>query len=107
MSAPVFLGKCRGCKGAARLTLPSPSAVKRAVGYGRSEVVFTWTLPNGATARGERGRFFSPCLCGRHVEFRRVLGRVTEQPCGSRCTGATGHACDCACGGKNHGSAHG
>lgn len=42
-----------------------------------------------------------------------IVGRVRHQhwvrtgletPCDARCTGATGSKCNCACGGKNHGS---
>lgn len=42
-----------------------------------------------------------------------LLGKVIrghlrpEIRCGPRCTGATGHTCDCACRGKNHGRDHG
>lgn len=44
------------------------------------------------------------CPCGRPIRFTPVKGRlVAEIECGSRCTGATGPACDCSCGGKNHG----
>jgi hypothetical protein len=28
---------------------------------------------------------------------------VAEKVCDGRCMGATGHVCDCSCGGKNHG----
>ncbi len=30
-----------------------------------------------------------------------------EIPCSAKCVGATGHNCECACGGKNHGAGHG
>lgn len=29
---------------------------------------------------------------------------VPETICNSKCTGATGHNCECSCGGKNHGA---
>jgi hypothetical protein len=44
--------------------------------------------------------------CRRERIANTVSGRVTDQPCGSRCMGATGPSCDCACGGANHGRAH-
>jgi hypothetical protein len=28
---------------------------------------------------------------------------VADKPCDGRCIGATGHNCECSCGGKNHG----
>lgn len=29
-----------------------------------------------------------------------------DKRCSAKCTGATGPACDCSCGGENHGSRH-
>lgn len=29
-----------------------------------------------------------------------------DHPCDARCTGATGHNCECSCGGANHGMDH-
>lgn len=37
-----------------------------------------------------------------------IYGRfVDEVVCNSKCMGAVGHACDCSCGGMNHGGSHG
>jgi hypothetical protein len=37
-----------------------------------------------------------------------VLGRFNQsKKCDGRCTSATGHNCECQCGGRNHGSDHG
>jgi hypothetical protein len=48
------------------------------------------------------------CDCGKTVELRRVQGTVApEIHCDARCENAIGHKCDCACGGLNHGAAHG
>jgi hypothetical protein len=45
--------------------------------------------------------------CGRSWDFKPVRGtRNDDVKCDSRCTGAVGHVCECACGGKNHGAAH-
>jgi len=47
------------------------------------------------------------CPCGRSNAARPVAGRyVAEKACDGRCMAATGHDCECACGGKNHGAAH-
>lgn len=36
-----------------------------------------------------------------------VRGVVVEtKPCGARCMGAVGPACECECGGENHGGGH-
>ncbi len=47
------------------------------------------------------------CTCNKLVPFWAVDGVTTTTPCDERCTSATGHKCECACGGKNHGAAHG
>jgi hypothetical protein len=39
--------------------------------------------------------------------FEDVIGTTNKTPCDDRCTGATGHKCQCSCGGKNHGADHG
>lgn len=45
--------------------------------------------------------------CGNYKIARKVLGRVRNDiKCDGRCESATGHVCDCACGGKNHGRRH-
>jgi len=44
------------------------------------------------------------------AKLRVVFGKplygkfVKETICNSKCTSATGHNCECSCGGKNHGS---
>lgn len=41
------------------------------------------------------------CMFGSH---RQVEGHYNAAiKCDGRCMGATGHKCDCSCGGKNHG----
>lgn len=44
--------------------------------------------------------------CGRTlVTWAVVKGRYSEnRACDARCTGASGHNCECQCGGRNHGS---
>ncbi len=38
------------------------------------------------------------------LNWRAINGKVNaEKKCDSRCTGARGHNCECACGGANHG----
>lgn len=43
------------------------------------------------------------CLCGRLLEWSPIKGRVTDRKCDARCMGAVSGACDCSCGGENHG----
>lgn len=45
--------------------------------------------------------------CGKPRIARKVLGKVRNDiKCDGRCEAATGHVCDCQCGGKNHGRRH-
>ena len=47
------------------------------------------------------------CPCGRDRKGAQVKGVRTDHVCDARCQGATGSNCECACGGENHGKAHG
>lgn len=45
--------------------------------------------------------------CGRRVSMIGVKGVYNpSKKCDARCTDATGHNCECKCGGKNHGAGH-
>jgi hypothetical protein len=46
------------------------------------------------------------CACGRQFGFASVVGRTTDHECDARCMSATGHLCECSCGGANHGAAY-
>jgi hypothetical protein len=99
-------GKCKAC-GAKR------SALLTAIEY-----VGSYSNIVGVTDTGARlapGTYGSPqvacvvpCACGTRITLKPVLGRVVASiACDSRCEHATGHKCECACGGRNHGKAHG
>lgn len=46
--------------------------------------------------------------CNKRAWLERVKGEFNpDHPCDSRCTGAYGNKCVCACGGANHGRDHG
>lgn len=47
-----------------------------------------------------------PCACGRMPAGTEVRGRVTAHKCDARCLASKGPQCECACGGRNHGSAY-
>lgn len=55
----------------------------------------------------KRGKVFAgndfTCECGGHCTQDVIKGFKTEHVCDARCTGATGHNCECSCGGANHG----
>jgi hypothetical protein len=47
------------------------------------------------------------CDCGAYVRLEVVHGYLDPQVnCGAKCRGAVGPACDCSCGGANHGINH-
>lgn len=46
------------------------------------------------------------CECGTTVKVNQVFGSESGKACDARCTGATGHDCECSCGGENHGADH-
>lgn len=57
---------------------------------------------------GHEGGIARVCECGAQLILRPVRGILrTSIKCDARCAHATGHDCECACGGKNHGAAHG
>ena len=42
--------------------------------------------------------------CGNYLRGRRIEGRYSDKTeCGEKCQSATGPACECKCGGENHG----
>lgn len=45
--------------------------------------------------------------CGAWITaYQPIRARVTAHQCGPRCTSALGPACDCTCGGREHGADH-
>ena len=70
-----------------------------------------------AGGRWVQARYFSlsrPCNCKPvypghcpQAGGKAIEGRLkADHPCDARCTGATGHNCECSCGGANHGLEH-
>jgi hypothetical protein len=59
-------------------------------------------------AEHRRTLAYVPCRvdsCRAPAIVHRVRGTVTAARCNATCTGAMGPRCDCACGGRRHGSA--
>lgn len=45
------------------------------------------------------------CACGKVRTAKPVIGTYkADKKCDGRCLAATGHSCECSCGGKNHGA---
>ena len=51
-------------------------------------------------------RMACPCCGKAFIVLEGIYGRESAGRCDSRCTGATGHNCECSCGGSNHGADH-
>jgi hypothetical protein len=46
-----------------------------------------------------------PCGASQSVQLSPVQGRFSaKHECNAKCLAATGHQCECSCGGKNHGA---
>lgn len=102
-----FIGRCKSCKGVARIEAPEVGRRKVSLGYGRTETRIDRVTPNGARVEGY-DRFFLVCLCGRHVEFRKIRGVFSERKqCNARCMSSHGPSCECSCAGENHGASFG
>jgi hypothetical protein len=100
-----FIGKCKGCKGCVRIEAPETRRIKASLGYGRTETRVFRRIPTGQEIQGY-DRFFLPCLCGKHVEFKMIRGHVTEHKCNAKCLASTSGICECSCGGANHGASY-
>lgn len=80
----------------------------------------SWTERHDVILTADSGRTLTPIIlnsderahfqcdhCRAWVLGRRVSGKVVpDKTCDKRCQRATGHDCECACGGANHGAAH-
>jgi hypothetical protein len=65
-----------------------------------SSAKWSYTKCAVAIEGGYKGR------CSNTAAFTPIRVKVTRTECGPRCTGAVGPACDCKCGGANHGGGH-
>jgi len=103
--------RCKGCK----KTLRETYTVER---YGYCNNHPEWYLRKSASYRRVAGGrwveshyFRFPAVacpgCDAQLYGKAVEGRFkADHPCDKRCTGATGHSCECSCGGENHGRDH-
>lgn len=98
-----FVGRCKGCKRGHAV-----ASVARVYRWeGQAHVTFKTAhgveIKQSVHTQGPR----VDCPCGRPVSMHPVRGTYNrDKKCGARCLAATGHDCECACGGKNHGAGH-
>lgn len=101
-----FNGKCScGTKFSAYVvTKPDPS--NKRLGFLFSVVEGPDAGRDYAPATDGSYRLIWTCKCGPRLA-RPVLGKyVPEKTCNPKCLAATGHQCECSCGGKRHGAGH-
>lgn len=96
-----FNGKCDcGCKFSTLVTVvkaPAPAFIAY-----RSEGGSEY-----APATDGSHRIVWVCLCGKKRYAKSVIGKFNAgKICTAKCMSSTGFACECQCGGKNHGAAH-
>lgn len=96
-----FVGRCRKCKRG------YVAEVVARIYTGAVSMKMTFELVSGAVLReslATQGPRID-CACGHAFGLREVRGTYNpHKKCGARCLHATGHDCECACGGKNHGA---
>lgn len=117
LSVRRFLGKCKHCKNAMRLELEVERTrtetrtvtVSGSQGFPKVQNEYRVLLPSGRSIRnfGFVPSLTEVCVCGAKVNMMCVTGKVNPDiKCNARCRNATGHTCECSCGGKNHGGNH-
>jgi hypothetical protein len=105
-----YNGKCKCGAPVSRLLEGSWVSKPKTVGHGlyaRHTTERTFQCSSQGDVAVENGWATIMCGCGRTVELVAVNGKVRDAVlCDSRCTSATGHNCECECGGENHGADH-
>lgn len=66
----------------------------------------THRVDAGTTVAMWNGKPALRCACGSSMIAKLITGTVTDHECDDRCLAATGPACECSCGGANHGANH-
>jgi hypothetical protein len=90
----VTIGRCAACKRGSRHTFSVD-------GWGD---VFATTVAGPFSYDANGRSAVVRCECGKAVRLRPLVGSLnTAKACTARCMGATGPACECECGGENHG----
>ncbi len=104
-----FTARCLTCKRAHSLL--APIAYFRWQGRGDMYSKLTresFVDADGRTIGAPAWREAGFVCCGRRWSYLQVKGVLrTDVKCNAKCTGSTGHVCECSCGGKNHGAGHG
>lgn len=101
-----FVGRCPRCRAPARFSAVLIRVERVGVDLlGEPVERHVYAAPWGET-RLDAGELRAQCLCGAKASFRQLKGKRTGARCNVQCRMATSDLCECACAGKNHGSAH-
>ena len=87
-----------------KLDRPQPTHVLLSSGWEAARDV-----ESGRLLEYSNGEIAAACAgCGKTRILRRVLGvKRADIPCSAKCLASYGPKCECSCGGRNHGGAHG
>jgi hypothetical protein len=105
--------RCTGKECRRRLVLDTLKVTeKTSRGYGRTDYATLYLRSESLTRADGVSKteiYYGPlplfyCECGRLMAANGLKGTTSDTPCDARCTGATGHNCECQCSGRNHGS---
>jgi hypothetical protein len=112
------IGKCRQCKRTVRVAI---TQMKQLFDHPAKGVIFFYDYATSRTCYSHKAqgilRWSTTCPTAEcyyprsqmpsQIDLKRIDGSVNEtKKCDPRCTGATGHTCECQCGGENHGADH-
>lgn len=71
------------------------------------KIEYVWEGSDGKIYQETNSILRFICECGAKRIALLVIGKYNEsKKCDGRCLAATGHQCECACKGKNHGAGH-
>ena len=113
-----YIGKCRQCKQAVRVDI---TQMKQLFDHPVKGLMFLYDYSTSVKAYSVKSQgkltWSTACptnnCCFPHssqpsmIGLKPIDGYVNEaKKCDPRCTGATGHTCECSCGGENHGADH-
>lgn len=104
-----FLGTCKHCKATVAVDAEREAREVRARPFPRTEYryhVRAGRMVGASSSWAYPGAIVAVCACGQRFQLEAVKGVLTSHVCDPRCTSATGHKCECACGGANHGQDH-
>lgn len=116
------IARCKKCKTVrSRVVVVETTWTSRWTAIGLRSSSTSRTLLDGAVLAGWNANKAGECACvlpardawgnpttrTGTIYYEDVIGTRNETPCDDRCTAATGHKCQCSCGGKNHGADHG